>query len=174
MGIGRLVLLPCRSSFLRLCPRRYIFETSLGFVGNFQSRAHVLGRPPCSVGCHLGCAVEQTRILSIPFTPRPSFSVRGVCVGLLQGPTPWTPNSHLSINEYQSILLLSVLRQSLEVRASRNLQGLPQHCSLPPKFSLAFLFGIDSGFVPWDSSSNILKASCIPTKRHWNVELNVD
>ena len=36
------------------------------------------------------------------------------------------------------------------------------------------LVQVDTGFVPWDNSSNMLKASCIPTKRHCHVEVKVD
>ena len=43
-----------------------------------------------------------------------------------------------------------------------------------PEISSHNLVGIDSRFVPWYNSSNLLKARFRPTKLHWHVELKVD
>ena len=90
VGIRRLVPQPWRYDFSRLCPRQYIFETTIGFVGTFQLRTLVLGRSPCSVDSLLGCAAAQTQILSVTCNSRPSLSARGVCVGFFRGLTLWT------------------------------------------------------------------------------------
>ena len=100
--------------FSSLHPRQCIFETSLSFVGTFQFRALVLGSSPCSMGSHLGCVATQTRILSVLCTLGTSLSAQGVYVWLLQGSTPRTPHSHLSIDVSWSILLFLVIRQYLE------------------------------------------------------------
>ena len=114
VGIGRLVPPPWRSVFLRLCPWRCIFETALGFVVTLQFRALVIGSSPWFFGDCMGCAAAQTQILSVPCTPRPSLSARGICVGLLQGSTPQTPYFRWSIDVDWSVLLLSVLCRSSE------------------------------------------------------------
>ena len=145
VGIVILVPPPWRSASSKLRPRPCTCETALGFVGTFQFWALVIGRSPCSVGSHLGCAEAHTRILYVPFTSRPSLSARGVHVCLLRGSTPQTPNSHWSINEYQSVLLLSVLRWSLEGWASGNPRGLPWCCLLPPPFCLALFLVLMAG-----------------------------
>ena len=60
LGTVRMVPPPLWSSFLRIRPRRCIFETVLGFSGSFHIRALVLGRLPCYVGSCYGCAAAQT------------------------------------------------------------------------------------------------------------------
>ena len=45
---------------------------------------------------------------------------------------------------------------------------------IAPAIASCTLVGIDGRFVPWENWSNLLKARCRPTKRHWNVELNLD
>ena len=135
--------------FSRLCPQRCIYETALGFVGTFQFRALVLGCSPCSVGSHLGCAAAQTRILYVPYNPRPSSSAQGVRVVLLRCSTPQTPHSHWSIYVYWSVLLFLVLRRYLEGWASGSPQGLPRRSLLPPPFRLALLLVLTVGSLFW-------------------------
>ena len=145
VGVVILVPSPWRSNFSRLCPRRCIFETALGFVRNFQFRALVLGRSLCSVGSRMGCAVAQMRILSVPCTPWSSFLALGVRAVLLQGSTPRTPHSHLLIDVSRSNLLLLVLRRTLEGWALGYTWGLPQCCSLPPPCLRTLLLGLTTG-----------------------------
>ena len=50
----------------------------------------------------------------------------------------------------------------------------PWKLLVAPNISSRTLFGINSGFVPWDNLSNLLKDRCRLTRRHWRVKLKVD
>ena len=54
----------------------------------------------------------------------------------------------------------------------RNSARTPSTLLVSPAISSRTLVGVDGGFVPWDNLSNLLKARCILTRRHWRVELN--
>ena len=174
VGIGRLVPPPWRSSFSRLCPWRCIFETALGFVGTFQFWALVLGRSPYSVGklprlwggtnANPVCSVYSFSIIvsmRCPCRPPPRFDATDSAFPLI--------NLCISINPYLVGTPLIFGRMGVGKYART-----PSMLIVAPAISSRTLLVIDGGFVTWDNLSNLLKARCRPTKRHWRVELKVD
>ena len=131
--------------FLKAPSTAVHFQNSAWFCRKFSVPRACSWRSPYYVGSRLCCAVAQTRIMYVPCTPRPSSSAQGVHVGLLWGSTPRTLYSHLSIDVYISVLILSVLRWSLELWASGNPQGLPWCWLLPLPFFISLLLEFTAG-----------------------------
>ena len=79
----------------------------------------------------------------------------------------------LLINRCRSISSSLVRSLSIFGRIGvRKSARIPLALLVAPVIFPCTLVGIDGGFVPWDNSSNLLKAICRLTKRHWIVELN--
>ena len=81
----------------------------------------------------------------------------------------------LLINRCRSISPSIVSYPSIFGRIGvRNSASTPLTLIFAPAISSQTLVGINGGLIPWDNSSNLLKAIYRLTRHHWRVELKFD
>ena len=157
--------------FLRLHLRRCILETVLGSVGTFQLRALVIGRLPCSVGNRQGCAAPQTK--SCPCLVLPGCHCqRGVFV--TASSEVLRHRHRIPTDQLMKIDYYFSCHFSLNLRKDRcqKVRKDPLEAACCPRHIVLHILLVSTEFIPWDNLSNLLKARCILTRRHWIVEFN--
>ena len=158
--------------FLVLRPCWCIFWRMLGFVKRFLFQTLALGWFPFLVANHQGCAVAQTRSLSVPYSPQMSFLARGVHVILPKGLTPRTLHLHWSINVIQSGSISSDIQRSWGVLVSVSLWGISWLCLFSPSFFLVIKMGSMAGSSCGKNRLIYWIDRCSLIRWHWYIFLN--